>query len=52
MKIPLGLDWEVWRIYASGRFGVSHPSQIYETWTQEQLDEAHLCLDFVEDLEG
>lgn len=50
--MPAALDWEVWRIYSCGRFGVTHPSEIYETWSQDQLDDAHLALDFLQDLEG
>jgi hypothetical protein len=35
-----------------GRFGISHPRQVLEEWTQEQVTEAHRALDFQLELES
>lgn len=42
----------MWRIYSSGRFGVSHPREILVAWTQDELDNAHRVLDFLHKLES
>jgi len=41
----------VWRILSSERFTVSSVSEIMNTWTMEDVVDAHLVLDMFQELE-
>jgi len=53
LTVPEGLDWEVWRIIVSQRFGsVAKASDILHGWSWDELQSAHDALDFAMELDA
>ena len=50
VRIPDGVEWEIWRIVSSGRIHVSL-IEIQTQWSIEDVWQAHQVLDLHEELE-